>query len=94
MLFARKDETASTLPSKYNGGTGAMSIDDYARWLGRVTLAVAIVMIGRERIGGWISLVETRIARMVGSSVANIREDTSTSAWLSALNNVDFPALV
>src|SRR6195256_6693628 len=46
MLFARKDETASTLPSKYNGGTGAMSIDDYARWLGRVTLAVAIIMIG------------------------------------------------
>src|SRR5216684_4153244 len=34
MLFAR------------NGGTGAMSIDDYARWLSRVTLAVAIIMIG------------------------------------------------
>jgi hypothetical protein len=46
MLFARKDETVSTLQSKYNGGTGAMSIDDYARWLSRVTLAVAIIMIG------------------------------------------------
>src|ERR1700720_2813801 len=46
MLFARKDETLSNLQSKYNGGTGAMSIDDYARWLSRVTLAVAIVMIG------------------------------------------------
>jgi len=46
MLFARKDETVSTLQSKYNGGTGAMSIDDYTRWLSRVTLAVAIIMIG------------------------------------------------
>src|SRR5713226_3967073 len=46
MLFARKDETVSTLQSKYNGGTGAMSIDDYARWLSRVILAVAIIMIG------------------------------------------------
>src|SRR3979409_626258 len=27
-------------------GTDAMSVDDYARWLSRVTLAVAIVMIG------------------------------------------------
>ena len=46
MLFARKDETVSTLQPKYNGGTGAMSIDDYARWLSRVTLAVAIIMVG------------------------------------------------
>src|SRR3981189_3292137 len=46
MLFARKDETVSTLQPKYSGGTGAMSIDDYARWLRRVTLAVAIIMIG------------------------------------------------
>src|SRR5882672_7619590 len=46
MLFARKDETVSNLQSKYNGGTGAMSIDDYARWLSRVTLAVAIITIG------------------------------------------------
>src|SRR4030081_1438945 len=46
MLFARKDETMSTLQSKYNGGTGAMSIDVSARWLSRVTLAVAIIMIG------------------------------------------------
>jgi len=38
MLFARKDETVSTLQPKYNGGTGAMSIDDYARRLSRVTL--------------------------------------------------------
>src|SRR3981189_2226095 len=27
-------------------GTDAMSVDDYARWLSRVTLAVAIIMIG------------------------------------------------
>ena len=46
MLFARKEETVSILQSKYNGGTGAMSIDNFARWLSRVTLAVAIIMIG------------------------------------------------
>src|SRR5713101_5543125 len=46
MLFAQKDETGSSLQSKYNSGTGAMSIDDSARWLSRVTLAVAIIMIG------------------------------------------------
>ena len=46
MLFARKEETVSILQSKYNGGTGATSIDDSARWLSRVTLAVAIIMIG------------------------------------------------
>jgi len=31
---------------------------------------------------------------MVGSSVANMREETSTSARLSTLNSVDLPALV
>src|SRR6266852_2702424 len=46
MLFARKDETVSTLQSQYSGGTGATSIADYARWLSRVTLAVVIIMIG------------------------------------------------
>src|SRR5258708_38012572 len=34
---------ARTLLSR---GTDAMSVDDYARWLSRVTLAVAIIMIG------------------------------------------------
>src|SRR5258705_7045555 len=62
MLFARKDETVSTLQSKYNGGTGAMSIDDYARWLSRVTLAVAIIMSGWamsviliKRVTAWLA---------------------------------------
>ena len=32
--------------------------------------------------------------RMVGSSVANIRDDATTFALVSALNRVDFPALV
>src|ERR1700682_5749123 len=36
----------SSLHSKYNIGRDAMSIDTSARWLSRVTLAVAIVMIG------------------------------------------------
>src|SRR5258708_33856397 len=34
---------ARTLLSR---GTDAMSVDDYARWLSRVTLAVAIIMVG------------------------------------------------
>src|SRR3981189_3917252 len=46
MLFAQKDEIVSSLQSKGNSGTGAMSIDDSARWLSRVILAVAIIMIG------------------------------------------------
>src|SRR6202171_2835235 len=46
MLFARKDESVSTLQPKSNSGTAAMLIDNSARWLSRVTLAVTIVMIG------------------------------------------------
>src|SRR5216683_5312647 len=46
MLFAQKDEIVSSLQSKRNSGTGAISIDNSARWLSRVTLAVAIIMIG------------------------------------------------
>jgi putative oxidoreductase len=46
MLFARKDEIASSLQSTYNSGTGAMIIEDSARWLSRVILVVAIIMIG------------------------------------------------
>jgi putative oxidoreductase len=43
-------------------GTHAMSIDDYARWLSRVTLAVAIIMIGwgasvvlRQPVTAWFT---------------------------------------
>ena len=32
--------------------------------------------------------------RMVGSRVANMRGDSSTAAWVSALKSVDLPALV
>jgi putative oxidoreductase len=46
MLFAQKDETANSLQSNYNGRAGATSIENSARWLGLVTLAVAIIMIG------------------------------------------------
>jgi putative oxidoreductase len=46
MLFTRKDEIASAPQSTYDGGTGAKSIDNSARWLSRATLAVAIIMIG------------------------------------------------
>src|SRR4030081_4054134 len=66
MLFARKDETMSTLQSKYNGGTGAMSIDVSARWLSRVTLAVAIIMIGW---GLSVILIQPVTARFAASSM-------------------------
>src|SRR4030081_309988 len=46
MLFAQKDEIVSSHQSKGNSGTAAMSIEDATRWLSRVTLAVAIIMIG------------------------------------------------
>jgi putative oxidoreductase len=46
MLFAQKDEIASSLQSKYNSGAGAPRIEESARWLSRVTLVVAIIMIG------------------------------------------------
>jgi putative oxidoreductase len=46
MSLARKDEIMSSLQPKYGSGTAAMSIDDSAPWLSRITLAVAIIMIG------------------------------------------------
>jgi putative oxidoreductase len=46
MLFAQKDEIVSSLQSKGNSGKGAMSVNDSARRLSRLTLAVAIIMIG------------------------------------------------
>src|SRR5216683_2213877 len=46
MLFARKDGIVSSLQSKYGSGTVAMSINGSARWLSRVNLAVAIIMLG------------------------------------------------
>ena len=55
---------------------------------------------GRSRINPTVSETRTRrfegrrSARIVGSSVANILEETSTSARLRALNNVDLPAFV
>src|SRR5271168_3810456 len=36
----------SSLQSRYNSETRVMSIDDYTRWLSRMTLGVAIIMIG------------------------------------------------
>jgi putative oxidoreductase len=46
MLFAQKDGIASSLQSNYSGRAGATSIENSARRLGLVTLAVAIIMIG------------------------------------------------
>ena len=46
MLFAQKDEISSSLQSKYNSGAGATRIEESASWLSRVTLVVAIIMMG------------------------------------------------
>src|ERR1700694_3484521 len=72
MLFARKDETVSTLQRKYNGGTGAMSIDNSARWLSRVTLVVAIIMIG---LGSSVILTQPVTAWFA----------TSSTVWMALL---------
>jgi putative oxidoreductase len=47
MWFARKDEIVRwALSNRSTTPIVATSLDDYARWLSRVTLAVAIIMIG------------------------------------------------
>jgi putative oxidoreductase len=76
----------STLQSKYDSGTVAMSIDNAARWLSRVTLAVAIIMIGwglsvilTQPVTGWFAtssivwmalLLITAIWQLRGSFIA------------------------
>jgi putative oxidoreductase len=45
-LFVRKDEIMSSLQPQYNSETRVTSIDESTRWLSRVTLVVAIIMIG------------------------------------------------
>jgi putative oxidoreductase len=45
-MFVRKDKIMSSLQSPHNSEAQVTSTDDYARWLSRVTLVVAIVMIG------------------------------------------------
>jgi putative oxidoreductase len=87
MLFAQKDEIASSLQSKYDGGTGATRIEETARWLSRVTLVVAIIMIGW---GLWVILTQPVTAWFAAS----------TTIWmalllLSAIWNLrgSFPAI-
>src|ERR1700675_4711235 len=91
MLFARKDETVSTLQSKYNGGTGAMRIDDYARWLSRVTLATAIIMTGwglsvvlGQPVTAWFAASTTIwMALLLISAIWNLRGSFTTIAALA-----------
>jgi len=83
MLFAQKDEIVSSLQSKGNSGTGAMSIDDSARWLSRVILAVAIII---DRMGlkcrPWPAChcVVCRIGHDLDGAIVDIRY--LESAWL------------
>src|SRR4030081_229842 len=91
MLFARKDETVSTLQPKYNGGADAKSIDDYARWLSRVTLAVAIIMIGwglsvvlRQPVTAWFAAsVTIWMALLLISAIWQLRGSFTAIAALA-----------
>jgi putative oxidoreductase len=91
MLFAQKDEIVSSLQSKRNSGTGAMSIDNSARWLSRVTLAVAIIMIGwglsvilSQPVTAWFAASTTIwMALLLISAVWNLRGSFTAIAALA-----------
>jgi putative oxidoreductase len=81
MLFAQKDEIASSLQSEYNSGTGATRIEESARWLSRVTLVVAIIMIGwglrvilTQPVTAWFAASTTIwMALLLLSAIWNLR---------------------
>jgi putative oxidoreductase len=81
MLFAQKDEIASSLQSKYNSGTRATRIEESARWLSRVTLVVAIIMIGwglsvtlTQPVTAWFAASTTIwMALLLLSAIWNLR---------------------
>jgi putative oxidoreductase len=91
MLFAQKGEIVGSLQSKGNSGRGAMSIDDSARWLSRVTLAVAIIMIGRglcvvlgQPVTAWFAASTTMwMALLLISAVWNLRGSLTAIAALA-----------
>jgi putative oxidoreductase len=81
MLFAQKDEIASSLQSTYNGGTGATRIEESARWVSRVTLVVAIIMTGwglrvilTQPVTAWFAASTTVwMALLLLSAIWNLR---------------------
>jgi putative oxidoreductase len=91
MLFAQKGEIVGSLQSKGNSGRGAMSIDDSARWLSRVTLAVAIIMIGwglcvvlGQPVTAWFAASTTMwMALLLTSAVWNLRGSLTAIAALA-----------
>src|SRR3979490_387198 len=91
MLFAHKDEIVSSLQSKGNSGTGAMSIDDSARWLSRGALAVWIIMIGwglsvvlGQPVTAWFAASATIwMALLLISAIWNLRGSFTAIAALA-----------
>src|SRR6202171_4438047 len=91
MFSARKDEIMSTLQSKYDSGTVAMSIDNAARWLSRVTLAVAIIMLGwglsvmlTQPVTAWFATSSmVWMALLLISAVWNLRGSFTAMAALA-----------
>src|SRR3982074_1434790 len=72
-------------------GANAMSIDDYARWLSRVTLAVAIIMIGwglsvvfGQPVNAWFTASATIwMALLLISAIWNLRGSFTAIAALA-----------
>src|SRR4030081_1010227 len=91
MLFAQKDEIVSSHQSKGNSGTAAMSIEDATRWLSRVTLVVAIIMIGwglrvilTQSVTAWFAASTTVwMALLLLSAIWNLRGSFPAIAGLA-----------
>src|SRR6266853_518076 len=72
-------------------GTDAMSIDDYARWLSRLTLVVAIIMIGwglsvvlSQPVTAWFSTSATIwMALLLISALWQLRDSFTSIAALA-----------
>jgi putative oxidoreductase len=91
MLFAQKDQIGSSFQLNGTSRTGAMSINDTARWLSRVTLAVAIIMIGwglsvvlGQPVTAWFAASTTIwMALLLISAVWNLRGSLTAIAALA-----------
>jgi putative oxidoreductase len=91
MLFGQKDQIGSSFQSNGTSRTGAMRINDTARWLSRVTLAVAIIMIGwglsvvlGQPVTAWFAASTTIwMALLLISAVWNLRGSLTAIAALA-----------
>jgi putative oxidoreductase len=81
----------SSLQSKYNSGTGGISIDNSEHWLSRVNLVVAIIMIGwglsvifTQPVTAWFAASTTiSMALLLTSAIWNLRGPLTAIAALA-----------